>query len=49
MKAKAYIESKYKKMDNEERERKEGKNFISIIGCFSVGHAHKEDEHAQLE
>lgn len=32
MKAKAYIESKYRKMDTQERERNEGKlNFCKLI------------------
>jgi len=30
-KAKAYIESKYRKMDNEERERKDGMQHISYF------------------
>jgi hypothetical protein len=47
MKAKAYIESKYRKMDNEERERKEG-IFEKLNKFLSLGQAHREDADAQF-
>ena len=41
MKAKAYIESKYKKLNDEERERREGK--IHIILLYSLGETNSEN------
>lgn len=50
MKAKAYIESKYRKMDTQERERNEGKFQIAhYIISNSVGDAGQEDEPVEFE
>ena len=38
MKAKAYIENKYKKLNDEETERKEGKEMIFYIAVLFKGH-----------
>ena len=44
--AKAYIEKKYQKLKNEEKERKEGK-LVYLVMVFSLGHAAKQDGYAQ--
>lgn len=49
MKAKAYIESKYRKMDTQERERNEGKESYQLIIPNSVGDVGKEDEPVEFE
>lgn len=49
MKAKAYIESKYRKMDTQERERNEGKLGFSIININSMGNVGKKDELIKFE
>jgi predicted metal-dependent hydrolase len=49
MKAKAYIESKYRKMDTQERERNEGKLSLSIFNINSLGNVGKKDEPIKFE
>ena len=49
MKAKAYIESKYRNMDTQERERNEGKLGFSIININSMGNVGKKDELIKFE
>ena len=44
MKAKAYIESKYRKLDTQERERNEGKIIPAKFIFHSLGDVSKEDE-----
>ena len=49
MKAKAYIESKYRKMDTQERERNEGMTIFVNYYYLSLGDACKEDELVEFE
>jgi hypothetical protein len=47
--AKAYIERKYQKLKDEEKERKQPKQINKLIVLYSLGDASQEDGEAQLE